>query len=76
MSDVQILTYREPRWGAPVSGVALIHKDSQGRYYVDNASVADKRVVGLFTILTCADATTHNVLTAFFRLIDREASAE
>jgi hypothetical protein len=76
MSDLRISTYGEPRWGSPAVGTALIHKDNQARYYVNNVCVADMRAVGLFTVVTCVDATTHNVLTAFFRLVDRTAAAE
>jgi hypothetical protein len=73
MNELRISTYVEPRWGSRAAGVATIHKDNQARYYVNNVCVADTRAVGLFTIVTCVDATTHNVLTAFFRLVDREA---
>jgi hypothetical protein len=76
MNDVRISTYGEPRWGSRAVGTAIIHKDSEKRYYVNNVGVTDMRAVGLFTVVTCADATTHNVLTAFFRLVDREVGGE
>jgi hypothetical protein len=76
MSDIQITTYGEPRWGAKAAGMAQIRKDSQAHYYVNNVSVIDMRVVDLFTVLTCADNTTHYVLTAFFQRVDRRAGAE
>lgn len=76
MNDIRISTYREPRWGARAAGTAMIAKDSQACYYVDNVSVANVQVVDLFTVVTCVDGTTHYVLTAFFRLVDRAADIE
>jgi len=73
MNDIRISTYGEPRWGSKAAGTATIRKDSQARYYVDDVCVADMRVVGLFTVVTCVDDTTHYVLTAFFQLVDRRA---
>jgi hypothetical protein len=74
MSDVQVTTYREPRWGSKAAGTAAIRKDSQARYYVDDVCVADVRVVDLFTALSCVDGRTHYVLTAFLQRVDRPAS--
>lgn len=71
MSELQVSTYIEPRWGARITGSARIHKDADSQYYVNNVRIAETHSAGLFTILTCVDATTHYVLTAFFRLIDR-----
>ena len=76
MSDLQISTYVEPRWGSRPTGTANIRKDSQARYYLDDVCIAEMRNVDLFTIVTCVDHTTHYVLTAFFKLIDRPATAE
>lgn len=73
MSDIQITTYSEPRWGSKAIGTALIRKDSQARYYVDSVGVVDVRTVDLFTVLSCDNGTTYNVLTAFFRQVDRQA---
>jgi hypothetical protein len=73
MSDIGITTYGEPRWGSKVVGKAMLRKDSQARYYVDNVCVVDMRVVDLFTVLACVDGTTHYVLTAFFQKVDRRA---
>jgi hypothetical protein len=76
MSNFPISTYSAPIWGARSTGTAMIRKDNQARYYVNDVSVADVRVVGLFTVVTCIDDTKHYVLTAFFRLIDRTGHAE
>ena len=76
MNNFQISTYGAPRWGAKFTGNAVLHKDNQARYYVNNVCVADMQVVDLFTAMTCVDGTTHYVLTAFFRLLDRGAKAE
>ena len=76
MSDIQITTYGEPRWGAKAKGTAMIRKDSQARYYVDNVGVADVRTIDLFTVLTCVDGTTYYVLTAYLQQVDRRAAAE
>lgn len=76
MSDIRIMTYGAPQWGAKVVGNAMLHKDSQTRYYVDNVCVTDVRVVDLFTVLACVDGSTHYVLTAFFQQLDRRAKTE
>ncbi|HEX9372457.1 MAG TPA: hypothetical protein VF897_15695 [Roseiflexaceae bacterium] len=76
MGDIQITTYGEPRWGSKAAGTAMIRKDSQAHYFVDEVGVVDMRVVNLFTVLNCADGQTYYVLTAFFRQVDRQASAE
>lgn len=76
MSDIQISTYREPRWGSRALGTATVRKDSQEHYSLNDVGVANLRVVGLFTVVTCVDDTTHNVLTAFFKLVDRQAKPE
>jgi hypothetical protein len=76
MSDIEITTYGEPRWGSKAAGTAMIRKDSQAHYYVDDACVVDMRIVDLFTVLACDDGTTHNVLTAFFQRVNRRAIAE
>jgi hypothetical protein len=75
MSDIQITTYGEPRWGSKANGTAMIGKDGQARYSVDNVSVVDVQVVNLFTVLVCNDGTTYNVLTAFLQQVDRRAGA-
>lgn len=71
MNDIQISTYVEPHWGAKLLGTAMIRKDSQGHYTVDNVRVTDMQVRDLFTILGCVDGKTHYVFTAFFRQVDR-----
>jgi hypothetical protein len=76
MSDIQLMTYDKPRWGAKAGGTVRIRKDSQARYYVDNVSVVDLQVVDLFTALACADGKTHYVLTAFFQQVERRAGAD
>jgi len=77
MSDIQVTTYSTPRWGSRAAGTALIRKDNQARYYVDNVHVVNQQVVDLFTVLSCVDGTTHYVLTAFFQRVERPApSAE
>lgn len=76
MSDLQVSTYIEPRWGSRPTGTANIRKDSQARYYFNDIYITETRSDGLFTIVTCVDDTTHNVLTAFFRLVDRPIIAE
>jgi hypothetical protein len=76
MSDIRITTYGEPRWGSKAAGTALIRKDSQARYYVNNVCVVDVQVVDLFTVLACVDGKTHYVLTAFLQQVDRRAGAE
>jgi len=76
MSDIQITTYGEPLWGSKAKGTAMIRKDSQARYYVDNVGVADVRVIDLFTVLTCVDGTAYNVLTAYLQQVDRQALAQ
>jgi hypothetical protein len=76
MSDIQITTYGEPRWGSKAKGSAMIRKDNQARYYVDNVGVADVRAVDLFTVLTCVDGATYYVLTAYLQQVDRQAAAE
>jgi hypothetical protein len=76
MSDIQITTYGEPRWGSKAKGTAMIRKDSQARYYVDNVGVADVRAIDLFTVLTCVDGATYYVLTAYLQQVDRRAAAE
>ena len=76
MSDIRVTTYGEPRWGSRTAGTAVIRKDSQARYYVDNVYVVDMRVVDLFTVLACGDGTTYNVLTAFFQQVERRPPAE
>lgn len=74
MNNLQISTYCEPRWGSKAAGLASLRKDNQA-YYLDNVRIADTKVVGLFTVLTCIDNTTHYVLTAFFHLADRAVAA-
>ncbi len=76
MSNLQISTYCEPRWGSKAAGMASLRKDGQACYYLDNVQIADTQVVGLFTVLTCVDNTTHYVLTAFFHLADRAVAPE
>ena len=76
MSDLQISTYVEPRWGSRPTGTANIRKDSQACYYLNDICITEMRTVGLFTIVTCVDDTTHNVLTAFLKLVDRPISVE
>ncbi len=76
MSDIQITTYTEPRWGAKAKGTAMIRKDSQARYYVNDVGVVDVRAVDLFTVLSCADGATYYVLTAYLQQVDRRAAAE
>jgi hypothetical protein len=71
MNDIRISTYSSPRWESKVIGSAMIRKDSQERYYVDNVGVADMRTVGFFTVITCVDNATHYVLTAFLHLTNR-----
>jgi hypothetical protein len=73
MSDIQITTYSEPRWGSKATGSALIHKDRQARYYVDSVGVVEVQTVDLFTVLSCDNGTTYNVLTAILRQVDRQA---
>jgi hypothetical protein len=76
MSDIPITTYSEPCWGAKANGTAMIRKDSQARYYVDNVDVVDVRAVNLFTVLTRIDGATYYVLTAYLQQVDRRAAAE
>jgi len=76
MNDIRIATYRAPIWGSKMTGTAQIRKDSQARYYVDNVDVVDVRAVDLFTVLACADGTTHYVLTAFLQQVDRQKGGE
>lgn len=76
MNDVRITTYGAPRWGSRAAGTAMIRKDNQARYYVDDVAVVNMQVVDLFTVLTCDDGTTHYVFTAFFRRVDRQIPAE
>ena len=76
MSDIQITTYSEPRWGSKAKGIAMIRKDSQACYSVDNVGIVDVRVVDLFTVLTCAGGATYYVLTAYLQQVDRRAAAE
>jgi hypothetical protein len=76
MNEIQISTYRAPRWGSRATGIASIRKDNQARYYVDNVAVSDTRIVDLYTVVTCIDGTTHNVLTVFFRQVDRAVKTE
>lgn len=76
MSDIRISTYSAPRWGSKTTGNVTIHKDTQARYFVDNVSITNTQIDGLFTILTCVDNAKHYVLTVFFRLIDRVVEPE
>jgi len=76
MTDIQITTYTEPRWGSKANGTAMIRKDRQVGYSVDNVGVVAVRVVDLFTVLTCTNGTTYHVLTAYLQQVDRQAAAE
>jgi hypothetical protein len=76
MSDIQITTYGEPRWGSKAKGTAMIGKDSHAHYHVDSVCVADVKAVDLFTVLTCVDGATYYVLTAYLQQVDRRAAAE
>jgi hypothetical protein len=75
MTGIQITTYPEPRWGSKANGTAMIRKDSQASYSVDNVDVVDVRVVDLFTVLTRSDGATYCVLTAYLQQVDRQAAA-
>ena len=76
MTDMQITTYTEPRWGSKANGTAMIRKDRQAGYYVNDGDIVDVRVVDLFTVLTRSDGATYNVLTAYLQQVDRQAAAE
>jgi hypothetical protein len=76
MTDMQITTYTEPRWGSKANGTAMIRKDSQACYFVDKVDVVDVRVVDLFTVLTRSDGAAYYVLTAYLQQVDRQAAAE
>ena len=76
MTDIQITTYTEPRWGSKANGTAMIRKDRQAGYYVDNVDIINVRVVDLFTVLTGSDGATYNVLTAYLEQVNRQAAAE
>jgi hypothetical protein len=69
MSGTRVSLYREPKWGSLMIGEAQINMDAQGNYTLNDLPVASVHVVDLFSVLTCADGTTHVVFTAFLRLI-------
>ena len=75
MTDMQITTYTAPRWGSKANGTAMIRKDRQTGYSVDNIDIVNVRVVDLFTVLTRSDGATYNVLTAYLEQVDRQAAA-
>ena len=74
MTDIQITTYGEPRWGSKAIGTAMIRKDNQARYYVDSVGVVDVQAIDLFTVLICDGGATYNVLTAYLQQVDRQAA--
>lgn len=76
MNGIRISTYSAPRWDAKPIGTVEVRKDTQARYYVENVFVTDMRNVGLFTVMTCVDNASHNVLTAFLNLVNRTTSIE
>lgn len=72
--DIQITTYSEPRWGSKATGTAMIHKDSEARYFVDSVGVVHVQAIDLFTVLRCDGGATFNVLTAYLQQVDRRAA--
>jgi hypothetical protein len=67
--------YNAPKWGSRIAREALVSRDDMGTYMVDSLPVTEIQPVGLFSVLVCSDGTTHPVLTAFLRLVDREPIA-
>lgn len=72
MSDLgtrSMTVYRTPDWGSRIVRIAMVSQSGDGTYLVDQVPVAAVSTVGLFSVLTCVDGTTHVVLTAFLRLV-------
>lgn len=69
MVGSRISVYREPQWGSLMVGDALISRDAEGSYTMNDVPVTAVRVIDLFSVLTCADGSTYVVFTAFLRLI-------
>lgn len=76
MSTRILSVYQAPQWGSRIVRTATISQDSDGTYYVDKVRVADVRKINLFSVLACADGTTHNVLTGFLRLVHHDPAPE
>lgn len=69
MSANELSLYQAPKWGSRVVGVATVVQDGNGTYFVNAIRVASVHTIGLFSVLTCDDGTSCNVLTAFLRLV-------
>jgi hypothetical protein len=63
--------YYAPEWSSRVARVAAVSRATDGAYAVDLTPVREIRTIGLFSVLTCVDDTSHAVLTAYLRLIGR-----
>jgi hypothetical protein len=67
--SAKLSVYQTPDWGSRVARVATVSLAGDGIYLVDWVPVVSVHTVGLFTVLTCADAKAHAVLTVYLRLL-------
>lgn len=54
----------DPRY---ISGIILLRKDAQSRYYVNDIPIASYGSLCEYTTLVCIDGTIYYVLTSEFR---------
>jgi hypothetical protein len=75
MFSRSLAVYQAPKWGSRIIREALVSRDTAGVYAVDSTPVSEIQSIGLFSVLVCTDGSSHAVLTAFLRLVDREKRA-
>lgn len=69
MADTVLSVYETASWGARIAGAVQARRDATGTLFINEMRVESISVVGMFSVLGCADGRDRVVLSSFLRLV-------